>query len=535
MLPRPAEIANPFLRAAHGAWVRDVAFRSGTAVSMFRGGMIRCCAYRSAVFIPGGGFRMRSRALHVLILLAAITATGATPGPPQAPDLGKLGEEATVWLADLIRINTTNPPGNELAAARYLAGVLEREGIRAEVLESAPGRGIVVARLQAGPLPDPSRALLLLGHTDVVGVEREKWSVDPFGGVIRDGCLWGRGALDDKAMTVANLAVFVALKRSGVPLGRDVIFLAEGDEEAGGEHGIEFAIARHWEKIAAAYALNEGGRVVLKNGRVQYVAVQASEKVPVNVEVIATGPSGHGSVPRRDNPVLRLAAAVAKIGEYVAPAKPNTITRRYFEELAKVEDPELARWMRALETPERFEQAARRLSEASPVWNSMLRNSIAPTMLRGGIRENVVPSEARATLNIRLLPGESIQDVVAELRKLVNDPQIRFEVQPASRQPAPPSSLSSELFQALEKAAPRVFPGSVVVPFMSAGATDSAQLRARNVQAYGVLPFPLTEEDAARMHADDERIPLASLHKGIEFLYTLVEEFVRAPAAPASR
>lgn len=472
-------------------------------------------------------------ALAILILASgartAAQAPPAVPTPQQAPaaDVAKLSQEAIGWLADLIRIDTTNPPGNELAVARYLGGILEREGIRAEVIESAPGRGIVIARLQAGALPDPARALLLLGHIDVVGVQREKWSVDPFGGVIKDGYLWGRGALDDKAMTVANLAVMVALKRSGARLDRDVIFLAEGDEEAGGEFGIEFAIAKHWEKIAAAFAINEGGRVAVNSGKVRSVGVQASEKIPVNVEVIATGPSGHGSVPRSDNAIVHLATAVAKVGAYVAPPKANTITRRYFEQLAKVEDPELAKWMRALETPERMQQAAKRLSEASPVWSSMLRNSIAPTILNGGIRSNVVPSEARATLNIRLLPGESVYELVEELRKLVDDAQIRFEVQQATRQPAPPSSIEGELFRAVEAASAKVFPEAVVMPFMSTGATDSAQLRLRNVQAYGLLPFPLLEEDVARMHADDERIPLDAFRKGIEFLYQVVDTFAR--------
>ena len=471
--------------------------------------------------------RICSHCFRFLVLLVAFSAAATAQTPPPG-DLTKLSEEAAGWLADLIRIDTTNPPGNELAAARYIAGILDREGIRNEVLESTPGRGIVIARLQAGPLPDPSRALLLLGHIDVVGVQREKWRVDPFGGLIKDGYLWGRGAIDDKGMVVANLAAIVALKRSGVPVTRDIIFLAEGDEEGGGDNGIEFAIRQHWEKIAATYAINEGGRTMAKDGKVQYVGIQASEKVPVNVEVIATGPSGHGSMPRPDNAIVHLAAAVAKIGEYIPPAKPNTITRRYFEQLAKIEDPELAKWMRAIETPERMEQAARRLSEASPMWNSMLRNSIAPTILRAGIRSNVVPSEARATLNVRLLPGESVNDLVAALQKLVNDPQVRFEAELATRQPAPPSLLDNDFYKTMESVVPQVFPGAIALPFMSTGATDSAQLRLRNVQAYGILPFPLTEQEYARMHADDERIPLDAFRKGVAFLYTLVSTFARA-------
>lgn len=470
----------------------------------------------------------RLAALLLLLLFAFSWGPARAQQPAPIPGLGQVSEEAVQWLAGLLRINTTNPPGNELAAAKYLAEILEKEGVPAEVIESAPGRGIVVARLRSSVVPDPSRALLLLGHMDVVGVQKEKWSVDPFGGVIKDNYLYGRGAIDDKGMVIANLAVMVALKRAGARLDRDVIFLAEGDEEQGGDYGIDFAIGKHWDKIAAGFAINEGGRVMVKGGKVQYVGIQASEKIPVDVEVIATGPSGHGSQPRKDNPVVHLAAAVAKIGTYQAPAKPNTITRRYFEQLAKIEDEETSKWMRALEQPERAEHAARVLSDASPMWSSMLRDSIAPTILRAGIRSNVVPSEARATLNIRLLPGESINDLVAELRKLVNDPQVRFEVAQASRQPAPPSSIEGDLYKSIERAGPQAFPGAIVLPFLSTGATDSAQLRLHNVQSYGLLPFPLTEEDDRRMHADDERIPLDAFRKGIDFLCRVVMDFAAA-------
>ena len=465
--------------------------------------------------------------LATLVLVGAAGPVLAQEQPPKA-DLAKLADEAAEWLAGLIRLNTTNPPGNELVAARYLAAILEKEGIPAEVLESAPGRGVVIARLRASAVPDPSRALLLLGHIDVVGAQKEKWSVDPFGAVVKQGYLYGRGAIDDKGMVIANLAVLVALKRGGVRLDRDVIFLAEGDEEEGGEFGINFVINKHWDKIAAGFAINEGGRVTLKDGKVQYVAIQASEKLPLNVTVIATGPSGHGSLPRKDNALVHLAAAVAKLGVYEAPVKPTTVVRRYFEELAKVEDAETAKWMRALETPERMEHAARVLSEANAMWSSMLRNSVAPTMLNAGIRANVVPSEARANLNIRLLPGESIEPLVEQFKKLVNDPQVRFQVEPALRPPAPPSSIETDLYRTIERVSPTVFPGAVVLPFLSPGATDSAQLRLRRVEAYGLLPFPLTEEDERRMHADDERIPLDAFRKGIAFLYRVVEEFAAA-------
>lgn len=320
------------------------------------------------------------------------------------PDLAKLTEEAQRWLSDLVRINTVNPPGNEADAAQYISVIFQREGISNEVLEMAPGRSIVIARLQAGPLPDPSNALLLVAHQDTVGVDRKKWSMDPFGAVVRDGYLYGRGSIDDKAMLTANIATMVQLKRSGARLSRDVLFLATADEEQGGAASIKKTIQKYWDKIACAYALNEGGRVIVKDGKVQYVGVQASEKVAYNVTVTATGPSGHASMPRPENAVVHLAAAIAKLGAYQVPAEPSTITLRYFEQLSKIEDDEIAKWMRALEQPARVDLAYKHISEQSPMWNSMLRDTITPTILQAGVRVNVIPSEATANLNVRMLP-----------------------------------------------------------------------------------------------------------------------------------
>lgn len=202
--------------------------------------------------------------------------------------------------------------------------------------------------------------------------------------------------------------------------------------------------------------------------------------------------------------------------------------RRYFEQLATIENDEIAKWIRSLDTPDRGEHAQRVLSEANPLWNSMLRDTIAPTMLSAGVRANVIPSEARAVLNVRLLPGDTIDVLVGALTKLVNDSQIRFEVLPDAGLAAPPSSLESDCYATITKAAGQAFPGVPVLPFMSTGATDSAQLRLHNVQAYGVSPFPLTEEDAARVHGDEERIPVASFDKGVAFLARIVSEFAGA-------
>jgi acetylornithine deacetylase/succinyl-diaminopimelate desuccinylase-like protein len=487
--------------------------------------------------------RMAPRVSQLLVpalfgALALASAARAQAAPQQAMppassapavhDLSQLESDALNWLQDLIRINTVNPPGNELVAAKYIAGILDKEGIHSEIFESVPGRGFIVARLSGSSMPDPSRALLLMGHLDVVGVDQAKWSVDPFSAVIKDGYLYGRGAIDDKSMTIANLAVLIALKRSGARLNRDVIFLAEGDEENGGEFGMKFATEKHWDKIACGYAINEGGDVITANGKVQYVGIQASEKVAVNVDVIAKGTSGHASVPRKDNPVTHLAVAIGKIGNFETPVQFNSVTRAYFEGIASIQDEETSKWMRALESADRGDHAARWVSDANPVWNSMLRDTISPTMLQAGIRKNVIPPDARAVLNIRLLPGNTVSPLLAKLQTLVNDPEIQFEVQPNAGETAPSSSVTSDFYNMISQVAKQQFPGAVAVPEMSTGATDSVPLRLRNVQAYGLLPFPMSESDRVRMHSDDERLPVDSFRKGIDFLYGVVSDFAVA-------
>ena len=464
--------------------------------------------------------------------VAAQVAPPAAPGiPPSASPVGNgsaLAKEAQAWLADLVRINTTNPPGNEQAAAKYVAGVLLKEGITPEILELAPGRSAVVARLRSSMLADPSKALLLVAHMDVVGVDKSRWTVDPFGAVVKDGYLYGRGAIDDKGMLAANLAAFIAAKRANLHLNRDVIFLATADEENGGDANIKVLIAKYWDKFAAGFSINEGGNVFAKNGKVLYVGVQASEKVSANIEVIARGTSGHASQPTKDNAVVRLAAAIDKLGAYSAPVRLTAIVRRYFEGLAPLEDDEIGKWMRSLDTTDRGDHAQRVLSDASPLWNAMLRDTIAPTVLTAGVANNVIPGEARANLNVRLLPGDTIEKVVGDLSKLVNDPQVKLEVKPNGGLAAPPSSLESDFYAVISRVASQEFSGAPVLPFQSTWATDSSQLRLHNVQAYGLVPFPLTEEDLKRMHGDDERIPLAAFNKGVDVLVRIVAEFAVA-------
>ena len=479
------------------------------------------------------GNRLMGSITGLAALLLGCVLPAIPQGLPQAASLGTsavadapgIHREALVWLTDLIRINTSNPPGNEQLAAKYVAGVLQKEGIKPEILELAPGRSAVVARLRSSVVPDPSKALLLVAHLDTVPVERSRWAVDPFGAVIKDGYLYGRGAIDDKGMLAADLAVFVGLKRANAHINRDVIFLATADEEGGGDASVRTLIAKYWDRFAAGFAINEGGNVFMKNGRVQYVGVQASEKVAANISVIARGTSGHASQPTKDSAVVHLAAAVAKIGSYSAPVHFTAIVRRYFEGIVPLEDDEIGKWIRSMDTPDRGEHAQRVVSDANPLWNAMMRDTIAPTVLSAGIANNVIPAEARANLNVRLLPGDSISTVVNDLTKLVNDPAVKLEVQPNAGLAAPPSSLESDFYNLICQVASREFGGAPALPFQSTWLTDSSQLRLHNVQAYGLVPFPLADEELKRMHGDDERIPLAAFDKGVDVLTRIVTEF----------
>ena len=481
-----------------------------------------------------------NRMLQVLagaagMLLAAnspVTGQGIPQSTPVVPaaaspltDTSGIAREARGWLADLIKINTSNPPGNEQIAAMYIAGVLQKEGVKAEMLDLAPGRSALVARLRSSAVADPSKALLLVAHLDTVPVDKSRWTADPFGAVIKEGYLYGRGAIDDKGMLAANLAAFIALKRANAHLNRDVILLATADEEGSGDASIRTLIAKYWDKFAAGFAINEGGNIFVKNGKVQYIGVQASEKVAVNIAVIARGTSGHASQPTKDNPVVHLAAAIAKIGTYSAPVHFTAIVRRYFEGIAPLEDDEIGKWIRSMDTPDRGEHAQRVVSDASPLWNAMLRDTITPTVLSAGIANNVIPAEARANLNVRLLPGDPINTVLNDLNKLVNDPAVKLELQPNAGLAAPPSSLESDFYNLICRVTTRESAGAPSLPFQSTWLTDSAQLRLHNVQAYGLVPFPLAQEDLRRMHGDDERIPLAAFDKGVDVLTKIVAEF----------
>lgn len=458
-----------------------------------------------------------------IVLILSVMLAGPTLG--QAQDFAKGGDELLQRLQGLIRIDTSNPPGNETKGAEFLKAVLDKEGIASEIIEAKPGRGNLIARIKGNGSKPP---ILLMGHMDTVGVERDKWTVDPFAAVIKDGYLYGRGAIDDKIDVVSMFQVFLMIHRAKLPLDRDIIYLAEAAEEGGDPVGIDFLVEKHWDKIACEFAINEGGEVLLRDGKVLYVGVQTAEKVPKGLKLIARGSSGHGSMPRADNAIVRLGAAIAKVGAYQPPMKLNDTTRTYFQRLATISSPEEAFLLKNLEHPTigPVVQETFRLSKDGGhiAYNSMLRNSISPNIVQGGFRVNVIPGEAEVTLDVRMLPGEDVEPLKAELRRIIDDPSVEVVDNGWAPFPgAPATRLDTDFFRALERSQKQVFPEAITLPTMSTGATDSAKIRAKGIQAYGVGTLR-TDDDESRMHGNDERVLVSGLPKYLEFLYRAITE-----------
>jgi acetylornithine deacetylase/succinyl-diaminopimelate desuccinylase-like protein len=451
-------------------------------------------------------------------LIAAI-AVLAAPLSPQQPDFSSAHEEALHFLEDLVRIDTSSPPGNETQAARYIQAVLAGEGIESHIYEREPGRGNLVARLKGN---GSKRPILLMGHLDVVGVERDAWTEEPFGAVIKDGYLYGRGSQDDKGMVAVALEVFLMLHRSGMALDRDVILMAEAGEEGSPQLGVQYMIDEHFSEIDAEFALNEGGGIIQQNGR-WVVSVATTEKVSRGMRLIAHGTSGHGSRPLPDNPIVHLAAAVAKFGSWQYPMRLSETTREYFRRMAEVVEPQRADLYRNLENPSRTAEVQEKLRLTDFTANSMLRTSISPTIIEGGFRSNVIPAEASVRLDIRALPDDDTAWLVSELTRIIDDPAVEIVPPGRGRPSSPPMPMDSDLFRALEVAQASVFPGGLVVPTMVTGATDSAQLRAKGVKAYGIGSVT-DEATGSRAHGNDERTLVEGVGLFVRFLYRTVTE-----------
>jgi acetylornithine deacetylase/succinyl-diaminopimelate desuccinylase-like protein len=449
-------------------------------------------------------------AVAVALLWPAWAAAAAPAG---------LGERARQYLIDLTRLDTSNPPGNESRVAEYLKRVADQEGIPCETIGGDPGRLNFVGRLRGD---GARRPLLLMAHSDVVPADPAEWTVDPFSGELRDGYIYGRGAQDDKSLLASELAVLVELRRRGVPLARDVILLAEADEESGST-GVQWMVRHAWSRIDAEFAINEGGFIAdLPSGRRLY-QVQTSEKIPTRAILRARGTAAHASLPRPDNPVVRLARALVNLAAAHQPVRLNATTRRYLNTLARLEE---YRWLAAL-VP-RLSQESASIAAAGQIrsrdreLDAQLRTTLSPTLLHAGTRINVIPNSAEAQIDIRRLPDETREEVFARLRRIINDSSV--DVLPGSEQEMPatePSSLSTPLYRAMEQLFQRITPGAVVVPYMQRGATDGAFLRHKGMAVYGA-PIFQREDLESRAHGNDERISIRNLEAGAGLLWEIV-------------
>ncbi|MFN2572215.1 MAG: M20/M25/M40 family metallo-hydrolase [Gemmatimonadales bacterium] len=442
-------------------------------------------------------------------------------GPlPTDPQWNALGDEATALLSQYLRINTTNPPGNEIAAARWLAAVLQRDGIESQVFEPAPGKANLYARL---PGDGSARPLILLNHMDVVLASPEYWTVDPFSGLIKDGYVWGRGALDMKGEAIAQLMTLLVLKRAHVPLRRDIIFLATADEEIGAGVGAAWIADQRPDLVRdAEFLLTEGG-LTRSDGRgsAEFYGIGTTEKSPFWLNVTARGTAGHGSRPTSDNPVHRLIRALQRIANWKTPLIVTPAAERSFRDLASVEsDSTVRRWLSDIRAALRDSVAAR-LITSDLTYNALLRNTISITGLKGSDKTNVIPPVATAAIDVRLLPGQDPAAFLADLTRVVGDTAITLRPQGPSW-PSTESSTETEMFRAITAAAHARAPNALVTTLMLPGFTDSHYFRRLGIASYGLGPFPLSQGDSRGVHGNDERVRIDALRVGLRFYYDIV-------------
>ena len=439
-----------------------------------------------------------------------------------AEDNRSLPDRARQYTLDLIRLDTSNPPGNETRVAEYLKEVADAQGIPCELIGADPKRMNFVARLRGF---GKNRPLLLMAHSDVVPADRAQWTIDPFAAELRNGSIYGRGAWDDKSLLATELAVMVEIKRRNIKLNRDLILLAEADEEEGAA-GIQWIIKSAWPKIDAEFALNEGGVVLETKEGTRIFEVQTAEKAPLRVILTAKGPAGQGSLSRDENPIVRLSRAVVKLTEAEQPVRITPPTRRYFREISKL--PEyawLAPLLPRLENPATVQAAAREVRAHDAELDAMLRATISPTTVRAGARNNLIPNTAEAQVEVRRLLPETREEVLERIRETIGDSGIEVALAPGPQIPAnEPSPIATALYKAIERAVARAYPHDpVVVPYMSRAATDAAFLRARGVPVYGV---PIFSKNAGenRAHGNDERISPKNIEEGAGLLWQMVLE-----------
>jgi acetylornithine deacetylase/succinyl-diaminopimelate desuccinylase-like protein len=481
---------------------------------MFRAGEETLCRSRLALFL-------------VLFLAASTDCQLAAQNAPELRS-GRIAQDhlttysdlAVEWLQEYLRIDTTNPPGNELKAAQFFKAIFDREGIENQLLEYRPGRADFWARIPHTGSRS-KRAIILLNHMDVVTSSAPQWKAPPFSGETVDGSIYGRGAQDMKNEAMAQLLVLVMAHREHIALDRDLIFLAVSDEEADGS-GTDWLLANRRELLEdAEFLINEGGQNLLENQKVRYVGVDVGEKIPFWVHLVAHGRAGHGSRPIADSAPNRLVRALDRLIAYRTPYKVLPVVEEFLRDMAPYEPPERARRFRnvkqALRDP-RFRQQV----DHDESLNFLLRNTISVTMLQGAEQTNVIPSEAWANLDVRLLPGENGKQFLRTLRRLIDDPDVTVEPLPGGPRNSNYSPTNTDLYKAIRQVSGQYFPGVPVVPLLASGYTESQRYRPTGIVAYGFTPFTTTGAEGSTEHGDDERIRVEEVQRGPRILFDVV-------------
>lgn len=481
--------------------------------------------------------------LSFLLWTGVVPLHAAEPAPP-----------VVQLLSDVLKIDTSNPPGNEGKMAAFLTPAFKAAGFEVDIVPTPqPGKAHFIARLRGD---GSKRPVLIAAHADVVGVEREKWSVDPFAGVVKDGYIYGRGAIDFKGglAVFAQAALDIAriTAQSGTKLKRDLILLVEADEE-GGLYGTSFLAEKVWDKIDCEFALNEGGWIIRDGkGKVQYVSISTADKANVSLLLRAKGTSTHSSMPLPDNAIYRLARTLTKLSAYDTRVRLNDSTKQFFLTLSRVNEEPMKTHFRNLVqgNEEQVKAADQAISSSDALLHAIMRNTIAPVLLNGGFRGNVIPGSAEATINFRIIPGTTVAEVIDEISTVINDPMV--EVTQARMSSMLPSNMTpeqkaimdkriatmqdrkvtespqnTELYAALEKHSKLTYPGALVTPYLFQAGTDAYAWRSRNIPVYGIYPYPITLEDLRRMHGNDERVPVDSLLTGLKLITSTILEVAR--------
>ena len=467
--------------------------------------------------------------MRATLLTFALLSTTFLAQTPAQPDWAKLDEETLRHYLAIIKMDTTDPPGGEKPVVDYLKQVLEAEGIAVQTFALEPHRPNLVARIKGS---GKQRPLLLMGHSDTVNVDPKKWTHPPFGGVREGGYIYGRGTVDDKDNVIAHVMTMLMLKRLNVKLDRDVILLIEAGEEGTTRVGIQFMVNQHFAEIDAEFCYAEGGSLTRTGGEVKYARVQTVEKIPRAITVTSKGVAGHGSVPLETNALAHLGEAVGAIAAWTPPMRINETTAAYFKRLATVSSPADAARYRDLLSPDPkiSGPADAYLRKNEPSHWSMLRTSLSPTMITGGYRTNVIPSEGTANIDTRLAPDEDPAKFLELVKQVVNDPQVEVSYGARdTRPPTPTAKLDSEAFKVIEANLTKHYKTSTL-PTMSTGATDMSYLRQKGMQCYGLGPA-LDSEDGPKgfgAHSDQERIVESELYRFVRFNWDAVVDLARA-------